>query len=270
MLPPRLFVLLSLTACSPPWTETDLSVRSDVVDDTYDVRVVVPDAGVDGPWPVLVFQDGDYWPRYQRVLTEALNNGAPPFVLVAVGYQNFHTGLTGGLTTDALDRRLRDTTEEEIEGYPGTGGADAYQTFLDAELLPAVAAELDLELADDRTQHAIYGYSVFGLAVTQSLLRNGPTFGGYCAGSPSLRRFDAPIFEAEDDPAAGTLSGWARFTIGSTETEDLAGLDAFLDWFDDGDHPDLTIGRDTFDGKNHRGAQKPAFRACLDDITRRW
>lgn len=262
--------MLLLGACSGPWTEHDLTIASDAVGDSYDVRVIVPDAAPTGDWPVLVFQDGDYWPRHDGTLADALAGGAPPFVLVAVAYQGFHTGLTGGLSDETLDRRLRDITEVEIEDVPGTGGAMAFQGFLDDELLDAVEAELGLGLTAERSARATFGYSAFGLSVTHGLLGGSETYGGWCAGSASLRRFDAPIYAAEDDPAPGTLSGWARFTIGSEETEDAAALDELLGWLDDGDQPDLEITRDTFEGEDHAGAMKPAFEACLEEITARW
>lgn len=102
------------------------------------------------------------------------------------------------------------------------------------------------------------------------LLWDRETYGGACAGSPSLRRFDAPIFSADDDPDADTLSGWARFTIGGDEAEDGQALEDLLDWLDDGDQPDLEVTHTTFDGKSHKAAQKQAFEACLEELANRW
>lgn len=258
--------------CADPHVAHRLVVSFPAADDAYDVEVYIPeDLPPDVPADVLVFTDGDYWPRHRAQLRRAWSRGeVPPFVLIAVGYQGLTTGVAGGLGEATLVRRARDITEHPVDGWEGSGGARAFQGFLADELLPQVGEATGVPLTDVPSRRATFGFSAFGLAVTQGLLWGTDSGAGRCSASPSLRMFDEAVFAPSDDAQPGTLSGWALFTMGGEETLDAAALDDVLGWLDDGDQPALRVDREAFAGADHRAARAPAFAACLEAIGQQW
>lgn len=109
------------------------------------------------------------------------NTGVVPAVVVGIGYP-----VDGPYDRE---RRIFDFTEAPPEQEPGdarpvtrTGGAAAFQTFLDRTLRPAIASDFLL----DPSRQTLFGHSLGGLFVLQSLIRAPDSFSSYVSISPSV------------------------------------------------------------------------------------
>ena len=151
--------------------------RSDKLETDYAVyvRVPAPSAGP-GPWPVLIFLDGDY---SFDIAVEAYHglraSGAvPPAVVVGVGYgQPFnHPG----------NRRGRDYTPTAAPEEPTSGGADQFLAHLTGSLWPELARRYPL----DKESSVLAGYSLSSLLVLHALFQPRPFFRRVLAGAPSI------------------------------------------------------------------------------------
>lgn len=109
------------------------------------------------------------------------NTGVVPAVVVGIGYP-----VDGPYDRE---RRTFDFTEAPPEQEPGdvrpvsgTGGAVAFQAFLDRTVRPAIAADFPL----DPARQTLFGHSLGGLFVVQSLVRAPDSFGSFVSISPSV------------------------------------------------------------------------------------
>ncbi len=230
-----------LLACAKPYTEQDSSIRSELVGDSYDLRVLEP---LEGAESVLVLLDGDYVDDFEPAWSAALEAG-PRVALVAVGYQGFKTGLAGGLSDETMERRARDFYSEP----------EPFQDFLVQELLPALEADFGLPV----TEPALFGYSAFGWSALTARMTRDADWARVCAGSPSLLVADEPIWSEEALPTS--LEGATLATVGSKEETDAAELSALVEaWEAAG----LAIQHEVLDGEDHRGAMEPAMQRCLE------
>ena len=258
------FAALVSGACSPTHERSDHSFASELVGDSYDLVVYTPVAGA-GPFPLLVFQDGDYLAAREAELRRLTADGAiPPVVVLGVAYQDGSTGLTGGLSDETMDRRARDFTPRPIQGVPDSGGAADFQAFLAQELLPWAESELPvLAGADGR---ATYGFSAFGLSILYGVLTTPGTFRGHCAASPSVGTDGGVIFDLAAQADPNLAAGWLQISSG-TDEGDHAAIQDFADQVAQHGHAELDLLTETWDGKNHRQSMAPSFEACLQALT---
>jgi predicted alpha/beta superfamily hydrolase len=269
MTPARLALLLvcalAADGCTPTHVRTDHTIESGIVGDTYDLVVYAPADG-NGPFPWLVFQDGDYLPGLSEALRAVTASGkAPPVVVVGVAYQGGTTGIAGGLSDATMDRRARDFTGRAIEGIDGTGGAGDFQAFLAEELVPWVEEELPVIAGSGG--RATHGFSAFGLSVLYGVLTRSETFAGHCAGSPSVSTDDRFVFDLEEAAEPADVAGWLQVTSGTAE-QDHAAVEEFADQVEARGYADLELLRAAWQGKDHRGSARPAFEACLAAMNR--
>lgn len=248
--------------CAVDVERVETTFTSEAAGDTYDIQVLTP-PGHDGiGLPLLVFRDGDYLGRHDGDLAARYDEGLE-LMVVAIAYQGFSNGLFGGLKQETKDRRLRDITPRPVEGFEGTGQAAAFETFVVDELVPWAIDEHGASA--DPGDHATFGYSAFGASVAHGLITRPAAFGTFCMGSPSLSVDDRVLFEMFDAVQPSSLAGHAVITYG--DREDAINTDAADDFATALQAVDgVTVDQQVFAGKNHHGAMRPAFEACLDAL----
>lgn len=77
--------------------------------------------------------------------------------------------------------------------WPEQGGADAFLTFVDEELKPAIERHFPI----DRSRQTIFGHSLGGLFVLHTLFTKPQSFQNFVAGSPSLHWNERFLLEEE-------------------------------------------------------------------------
>lgn len=149
-----------------PWNGTD-----------YHVFLVAPDMRHEpGPWPVLVFMDGDDQFRFGLDAYRQLRgrNEVPPLLLVGVGY--------GASYTKPGNRRLRDYTPTALATEPDSGGADRFLQFLSDVLWPTLIHRHPVS----EDWRGLAGHSLGSLLALHALFQLRPFFNRILASAPSL------------------------------------------------------------------------------------
>jgi predicted alpha/beta superfamily hydrolase len=223
----------------------------------YWIFVFSPDARrAPGPWPVVLFMDGDNQFEPAVAAYRALRKAKriPPLLLVGVGY-----GASYGQDTN---QRGRDYTPTHHSFEPASGGAKAFRKFLTATLWPELARRYPME----SRSRGIAGYSLGSLLVLDALFQTKPFFTHYLAGSPSIWWDDRQILQQAKHLRArqATLHAGLFLSVGEKDSEsmtgDLALLEAQL-----ARKPFKGLDRTSrrFAGRDHFNALPDTFRAGL-------
>jgi uncharacterized protein len=151
--------------------------RSDKLDTDYAVYVRAPDPSIEpGPWPALIFLDGDYTfdvaVNAYRALRES--DAIPPAVVIAVGY--------GKPFNHPGNRRGRDYTPTAAPEEPASGGADQFLAHLTGLLWPELSRRYPLH----QESTVLAGHSLSSLLVLHALFQPQPFFRRVLAGAPSI------------------------------------------------------------------------------------
>jgi len=167
-------------------------------------------------YPALLLLDGNATFATALDAYRALRarNGArpAPALLVGIGH--------GGEGPYDRAARARDYTPAVPGMAPGSGGADAFLSFIEEALLPALRARFPV----DPASLALFGHSFGGLLATHALLARPGLFRRVVAASPSLWWGDGAVadraraFAAAPPPAAAGTE--LLVTVGSREEED--------------------------------------------------
>ena len=224
---------------------------------TYWIFVSAPEArGTPGPWPAVLFLDGDNQFKFAVEAYRALRRAkqVPPLLLVGVGY-----GASYGQDTN---KRGRDYTPTHHAFEPTSGGAKAFRKFLAATLWP----ELQRRYPVKAQLRGIAGYSLGSLLVLDALFQAKPFFTHYLAASPSVWWDDRAILrQAKRLRSRQATLGAALFlSVGEKDSEsmtgDLALLEAQL-----AKQPFKGLDRTSrrFAGRNHYDALPDSFRTGL-------
>ena len=152
----------------------------------YWIYVEAPGATeVPGPWPVLLFLDGD--DQFDTGVAAYRNLPAkahvPPLLLVGVGY--------GASYAKPANKRGRDYTPTPHSDEPSSGGAQAFLDFLTATLWPELVQRYPVNPAP----RGIAGHSLSSLFVLQALFQPRPFFSDYLASAPSIWWADRSILQ---------------------------------------------------------------------------
>src|SRR3954467_4889783 len=129
-----------------------------------------------GPWPVMMFMDGDdQFSAGVSAYKEALGLGmVSPLLLVGVGY--------GASYSKSANRRGRDYTPTAHSDEPTSGGAAAFYQFVTGTLWN----ELTKRYSIDASQRGIAGHSLGSLFVLYAMLQEPLFFTHYLASAPSI------------------------------------------------------------------------------------
>jgi predicted alpha/beta superfamily hydrolase len=202
---------LSITREAPTFIS-----RSDELDTDYAVYVRAPEASDGpGPWPALIFLDGDYSFDIAVDVHRALReSGAiPPAVVVAVGYAKPFN--------DPGNRRGRDYTPTAAPEEPASGGADRFLAHLTGPLWTELARRYPLH----QELSVLAGHSLSSLLALHALFQSRPFFRRVLAGAPSIwwdnRSFLTLMKRFRDQQA--TLPAHLFLGVGTDETVSMIG-----------------------------------------------
>lgn len=149
------------------------------------------------------------------------STGVEPFVVVGIGYP-----------TDEpfdLERRAFDYTPQVAperigarpngEAWPRIGGAAEFRAFLFDQVMPEIARSYPV---DDRRQ-ALFGHSLGGLFVLDTLLQTPGWFQAYLASSPSLWWGERVLFDRLGPMAAALPPAIVQISVGALEQAATSG-----------------------------------------------
>ncbi len=223
----------------------------------YVIHVVAPEKGNDrGPWPAVVFLDGDDQFRFAAAAYQELRleDEVPPLLLVGVGY--------GASYTKPGNRRVRDYTPTAIDLEPESGGADEFLAFLTDTLWPELARQHPLS----EEARGLAGHSLGSLLALHALLQPPPFFNRILASAPALWWDDhALLRQADDLQRAGTALP-ARLFL-AVGTDDTPSMTADLERLEVQLAQQPLLGLEAFSrrfpGRNHYDVLPEAFREGL-------
>ena len=206
---------------------TTFSINSPQTGTDYRIFVEAPEtADEPGPWPALLFMDGDDIFKFAITAYSELraSNAVPPLLLVGVGYGAIPM-LFGDWTTftftKSVNRRLRDYTATHMQTEPESGGAHAFVAFLADTLLPELAQRHPVRSA----ACGLAGHSLGALAVIHALFQAKPVFTRFLASSPSLWWDDRsplkPIATRREN--SPKLSAKLYLSVGSDDAPEMTG-----------------------------------------------
>ncbi len=206
---------------------TTFSLMSPQTGTDYRIYIEAPDtADQPGPWPALLFLDGDDIFRFAIAAYRELraSDGVPPLLLVGVGYGAIPMAFGDYTTftfTKSANKRLRDYTPTPMETEPESGGANAFVAFLADTLLPELARRHPVRSA----ACGLAGHSLGSLAVIHALFQAKPVFTRFLASAPSLWWDDRGALKQiaarrENSP---TLSARLYLSVGLDDTHSMTG-----------------------------------------------
>lgn len=224
---------------------------------TYHIFLHSPaDEGLAGPWPVMIFLDGDdqFAAAVEAYRTARAAGAVRPLLLVGVGY--------GAGFRKPANRRGRDYTPTAHSDEPGSGGGAAFLGFLESGLWPALASREPI----DPTCRGLGGHSLGALVVLQALFQPRPFFSHHLASAPSLWWDDRSILalagarHATGEPLPAELFLSVGEDDSASMTGDLALLESQLIGapFDG-----LRVSTARFAGRDHFTVLPDAFGAGL-------
>jgi predicted alpha/beta superfamily hydrolase len=231
--------------------------RSDELDTDYAIYVCAPEASAGpGPWPALIFLDGDYSFDVAANTYLALRESGeiPLAVVVGVGYgQPFnHPG----------NRRGRDYTPTAAPEEPTSGGADRFLAHLTGPLWTELARRYPLR----QESSVLAGHSLSSLLALHAIFQSRPFFRRVLAGAPAIwwdnRSLLTLINRFRDHQAA--LPAQLFLGVGTEETESMVGdLLLFEKQLADRPFAGLQITSVKFPGRDHYNVTPELFSAGL-------
>ena len=153
---------------------------------------------------VLTDADGLFGMAVDLVRLMRLPALVPPLLVVGVGYPD------ASEIADTIAARTRDLTPTAVDGFPGSGGADAFRHVLRTIALPRARV-----LAPTVRGTTYFGHSLGGLFGASDLLSTDRLFDRHILSSPSLWWDRHALLQAD----IGELTGEAFLCIGGDETD---------------------------------------------------
>lgn len=209
-----------------------------------------------GPWPAILFMDGDDQFRFATAAYRALRaqDQVPPLLLIGVGY--------GASYRKPGNRRIRDQTPTAVATEPDSGGADAFVAFLAG----ALWRELARRHAVREDVRGIAGHSLGSLAALHALFRREPFFNRVLASAPSLWWDDRALLGQLDrlQRAGAALPARLFLAVGENDTPSMTGDVKLLeDQLAARPFPQLEVISRRFAGRDHYDVLPDAFREGL-------
>jgi predicted alpha/beta superfamily hydrolase len=232
--------------------EPDFHLRSPQTGTDYHLWLEAPAAGTAGPWPAVLFLDGDDQFRFAvAAYRERRAAGrVPPLLLAGVGY--------GASYTKPANRRLRDYTPTPMATEAGSGAADPFLAFLTHTLWPELARRFPLH----PEIRGLAGHSLGSLLVLHALFRQRPCFNRLLASAPSLWWDNrAMLCQAQQLQATGTALPARLFLgVGEDDTPSMTGdLELLEDQLAAQPFAGLEVIRRRFPGRDHYNVLPEAF-----------
>jgi uncharacterized protein len=207
-----------------PWS-TQFDLPSQISGRTYRISVFRPPVPPPASgYPLLVALDGNMTFPIAAAMAATYAFAMCPVLVVAVGHPT-------DSPIEFSSTRFRDLTPptppQDIPRRPGIpelgpegfGGADLFHRFLTEELRPLIASGHNV----DPGREALFGYSLSGLFVLDTLFKHPGAYRSYVAASPSIWWNDRALLRGEAGfvRAVGELESPPRvlITVGAKEQE---------------------------------------------------
>jgi predicted alpha/beta superfamily hydrolase len=233
------------------------TLRSPQTDTEYLLFVEAADATAPGePVPAILFMDGDDQFKFAVEAYRAARTAGevPPLLLAGIGY--------GASYTKPANKRLRDYTPTAMSTEAGSGGADAFLTFLTATLWP----ELQSRYAIRDHVRGLAGHSLGSLLVVHALFQRKPFFNRLLASAPSLWWDNrAVLCSAQNLQRTGVaLPARLYLSVGEDDTPSMTGdLEMLEQQLAALPFPQLEIVSQRFPQRDHYNVLPDAFRTGL-------
>jgi predicted alpha/beta superfamily hydrolase len=168
-----------------------------------------------GPWPVMLFMDGDdQFSAAVGAYREANRAGTvPPLLLVGVGY--------GASYSKPANKRGRDYTHTAHSDEPTSGGATTFLKFVTGTLW----ADLSKRYPLDEKRRGIGGHSLGSLFVLYALWQEPRFFTHYLASAPSIWWDNRSILElaAQRHAKHSSLPARLFLSVGEKDSASMTG-----------------------------------------------
>ncbi len=223
--------LLLASVALPARAEADFSIErteqwsmTSAKGDVYSVSIALPQIPAPATGYRVIYALDPQWSFATLVETARLQEDLlGPTVIVGIGYPQFSNDRRMFDMTIPADRATLPNNRFDPP-YGAIGGADAFLTFIETMVKPAVAKRVRI----NGSQQTLVGHSLGGLLVLHALFTRPDSFQTYAAGSPSIWWGDRAInrelqaFAKRDLPAPRRL----LITVGGLEQRSSPAQDA--------------------------------------------
>lgn len=226
----------------------------------YRVYFAAPEVAREpGPWPVVVFLDGDDQFRFavQAYQTLRTANAVRSLLLVGLGY--------GASYIKPGNRRLRDYTPTALATEPDSGGADVFLKFLAETFWPALEARQPV--ADGL--RGLAGHSLGSLLVLHALFQRKLFFSRFLASAPSLWWDDRALLCQADrlQRTGAALPARLFLAVGENDTPSTTGdLEMLENQLAARPFPKLEVINRRFAGRDHYNVLPESFSEGLRQL----
>ena len=212
-----------------------------------------------GPWPAVLFLDGDDQFAAGVAAYRKLPAGAqvPPLLLIGLGY--------GASYTRPANHRGRDYTPARHSDEPASGGAAAFLEFVTATFWPELARRYPVSPGP----RGLAGHSLGSLFVLHALFQPQPFFTHFLASAPSIWWAERALLAhvAEFRAHQSTLPARLFLSVGGEDTASMTGdLDQLETLLTARPFAQLEIMTRRFPEKNHFNVLPDAFTAGLTTL----
>jgi predicted alpha/beta superfamily hydrolase len=243
----------------------------------YRISIALPSSYATEPtrlYPTIYLPDAYFYFGMVTELTRVmvLCGEFPETIIVGIGYP-MHEPLAE-VTNKVRRLRIRDLTPvpdlaEGWEDEPG-GGAPAFLTFLQSELIPLI----EQEYRSDAAARVLAGHSAGGLFALYALFHQPDLFAGYSVASPSLYWGNRVTLDYETAFANGRTSLPVKFYlgIGDHEDPDPTDSDFYRDFYqlierlESRHYAGLSLTKHVAENCNHCASTAPTFQAGLQAV----
>ncbi len=168
-------IIMTLTTCSLAQT-ADIpltvgkvdSVQSQILNETRKIWVNLPEGYYENkqhyPLAIVLDPEDHFYPAIGTIFHLSRNSTCPPMIVVGLVNKD----------------RIRDFTPTTASILPSSGGAEKFALFLQSELLPY----LDIHYSTN-SERLIFGHSLGGLFVINTMLKHSDLFRHYISIDPS-------------------------------------------------------------------------------------
>lgn len=223
----------------------------------YDLYIMAPAGAKPGAaqkYPVLYLLDG----QWDFKLLAAIYGGllydkyVPEMVIVGITYS--------GATANYDSLRAADYTTVATQRLPSSGGAPAFLSFLQKEVVPLV----EHDYAGDPTRRMLMGSSFGGLFTLYALFQDPGFFWGYVSSSPAVSYGDNAEFKHEATYAGAHKELPVRLFVCVGEKEGLARpVQQFVDSLKARNYKGLTFESRVIADERHSGQKPEGFNRGL-------
>jgi uncharacterized protein len=242
----------------------------------YRISLALPSSYTAHPersYPTIYLIDANFYFGMVTELTRIMSFGEefPETIVVGIGYPT--SELLAEATKEVICLRARDLTPISDPAKAGdhgrpSGGAPAFLTFIQSELIPLI----EREYRADSAARVLAGHSYGGLFTLYALFHQPELFAGYVAGSPSLFYGDRVTFAYEAAFAEGRTSLPVRLYLGIGGREERVDDPMVSDFFqfiarlESRRYAGLSLTRHIVENCDHCAFTAPTFQAGLQAV----